>query len=157
MNQFPHRTIFGYFPEHGTWFQVGSSTDYRDSEYVPIGYKVPILVSIFHRFPALPKLIVSLPGSSSASSSSQVKNKTRDVGTVNAVDEEKETPNPSQKPFNPNAPVTPEQSESEEPNIPAVTADSTATVHARPKEVEDDGPPVHVDWTTFDLGASLRN
>ena len=30
-------------------------------------------------------------------------------------------------------------------------------VQARPKEIEDEGPATHVDWTSFDLGASLRN
>ena len=159
INQFPHRSIFGYFPEHNSWYQVGTSTDYQDKEHLSIGYRVPILVSIFHRLPKLPKLLVSLPGSSASSSSSPIKNKTRDPATVDAVDEEKAIPNPAQKPFDPNAPVTPDVSDGEEPNIPAVTASCNipATVQARPKEIEDEGPATHVDWTSFDLGASLRN
>ena len=113
------------------------------------------MVSIYHRLPEHPKLLVSLPGTASSSSSSPIKNITRVVGNADPdlVDEEKEIPNPAQKPFDPKAPTTPDVSDSEEPNIPAVTASasSIAKVHARPKEIEDTGPPIHVDWTTFDL------
>ena len=99
---------------------------------------------------------MSLPGSSS-SSSSPFKNKTRSSADIG--DEEKEIPNPSQKPFDPKALTTPDVSESEEPNIPAVTANAQAIapVHARPQEIEDVGPPIHVDRSSFDLGAALRN
>jgi len=101
-NEFPHRTIFGFFPEFASWFKLDASTDYSgDRETYNFGYKIPIAVFFFHRLPQMPTMKVALPGSSS--SSSPIKNKTRveksDSKILDPVDEE--VPNPSQKPFNP--------------------------------------------------------
>lgn len=147
-NQFPHRSVFGLFPEYSSWFKLDSDTDWtNDRERMAYGYHIPTVVSIFHRLPELPKLVVSLPGSSGASSSTStsIKNKTRNAN-VDAVDPEVEVPNPSQKPHNPNL-VTPPMSDSGEPEMPAVTADRKILA---PKSSEEEGPKFHADWTTFD-------
>lgn len=106
-NEFPHRTIFGFFPEFASWFKLDTSTDYSgDRETFNFGYCIPIAVFFFHRLPKMPIMKVALPGSSSSSISSPIKNKTRveksDSKILEPVDEEDGLPNPALRPDNPN-------------------------------------------------------
>ena len=54
---YPHRSVFGFFPEHHSWFKLEALTDYQGSlSTAHFGYTIPIVVFVFHRFEAMPKL-----------------------------------------------------------------------------------------------------
>lgn len=49
-NLFPHRTIFGYFPEFHQWFKLATLTDYSGNlATASFGCVIPTAIFVFHR------------------------------------------------------------------------------------------------------------
>ena len=136
-DQYPRRSVFGWFPEssnpYGNWWQV---QDNALSKFPGnLGYSVPVLVHIFHKLEPDSSPAKIKPGKVLSSSE-----------TVHSDDEPSEaTPsNPSQiKPFVPAQPRDAGEAE--------VTPDALAI-----RDEEDDKVAINPDWTSFDLGKSLR-
>jgi hypothetical protein len=155
-NAFPHRTSFGYFPEFHRWFKINHSTDYSGQmSMVSVGYLIPILICVFHEQPNCPDLRHIPPSAEGASS---IKNKTRDVPEIQNVDEDANVPNPKLRVLGPNDPQT--DDEADEPEIPAVVAERSIVQAGDSPALGEDEPNLDVakvDWSTFDLGTTLRS
>ena len=132
---YPRRSTFGMFPEHNQtspWWQLEHEV-VCTKEWINVGYRVPMLVQRFHA-PAAPP----------PDASTNRKIPPQDVPVV--VVEAPAGPGPSVPPARP-VPAVPKDGPEEDVEIPAIGPAGPA---------EDGAAPQRPDWSSFDLGRSLR-